>query len=37
MRRLPFLLVFLAACRAPGQEVRPAEGDFALVEAKLKG
>jgi hypothetical protein len=38
MRRLPLALLLLAAsCGAPGQEVTPQPGDFAFVEARLKG
>lgn len=35
MRRPMFALLLLASCAAPGEEVRPAEGDFAFLEMKL--
>ena len=38
MKRLPLALLLLAAaCGTPGQEVTPQAGDFAFVEARLKG
>lgn len=37
MRRIPFFLLLLGACAAPGTELAFREGDFALVEIKLQG
>ena len=38
MKRFSLALLLLAAsCGTPGQEVTPRAGDFAFVEAKLKG
>ncbi len=36
MRIAPVLLL-LAACAAPGQEVNPEAADFAFLEVRLKG
>ena len=37
MKRLIPMLLLLSACGTPGQDVSPAEGDFAFIEVKLKG
>ena len=37
--RIPFLLpsLLLAACAAPGVDLRPDPGDFAFLEVRLRG
>jgi len=37
MKYLAILMLALSACAQPAKEVRPEPGDFAFIEAHLKG